>query len=132
MKKQPNLLNGQEPPEFRQKFKIAGYVLLIALSILLARLGYLQIVKGAEYRQKSENNSVRFRNLKPLRGLIMDRNGVVLVDNMPSFDVIYIPNKKKATNYRLRNLKTSIEINRWSFYTISLFLKTPNHIHQSN
>ncbi|HBI47873.1 MAG TPA: penicillin-binding protein 2, partial [Smithella sp.] len=75
MKERPNLLNGQEPPEFRQKFKIVGSVLLIALSILLARLGYLQIVKGAEFRQKSENNSVRFRNLKPLRGLIMDRNG---------------------------------------------------------
>ncbi|MDD5525652.1 MAG: hypothetical protein PHV90_10475, partial [Smithella sp.] len=105
MKKQPNLLNGQEPPEFRQKFKIAGYFLLIALSILLARLGYLQIVKGAEYRQKSENNSVRFRNLKPLRGLIMDRNGVVLVDNMPSFDVIYIPNKKKGNELSIEKLK---------------------------
>ncbi|KQC07738.1 MAG: hypothetical protein APR62_00345 [Smithella sp. SDB] len=105
MKEQPNLLSGQEPPDFRQKFKIIGSVFLIVLSILLLRLGYLQIIRGTEFRQKSENNSIRFRNLKPLRGLIMDRNRVVLVDNRPSFDVIYIPNKNKGNELSIEKLK---------------------------
>lgn len=105
MKKMPNMLSGQEPPESRRKFKIIASVLLVAISILLFRLGYLQIIRGAEFRQKSENNSVRFRNLKPLRGLIMDRNRVVLVDNKPSFDVIYIPNKNKGNELSIEKLK---------------------------
>ncbi|KUG24263.1 penicillin-binding protein 2 (pbp-2) [hydrocarbon metagenome] len=105
MKKQPNLLSGQEPSQFKQKFNVVGSVLLIALFLLLVRLGYLQIIKGDEFRQKSENNSVRFRNLKPLRGLIMDRNRVVLVDNKPSFDVIYIPNKNKGNELSIEKLK---------------------------
>jgi len=105
MKKRYSLLNGQEPAEFRQKITIVIALLLIAISILLVRLGYLQIIKGAEFRQKSENNSVRFRRIKPLRGLIMDRNGVVLVDNSPSFDVLYIPNKVKGNELSVEKLK---------------------------
>lgn len=105
MDKRNNLLNGQEPVEFRQKIKIVIAFLLIAISILLIRLGYLQIIRGAEFKQKSENNSVRFRNIKPLRGLIMDRNGAVLVDNKPSFDVIYMPNKNKVNELSVEKLK---------------------------
>jgi penicillin-binding protein 2 len=105
MKKRYSLLNGQEPAEFRQKIKIVIALLLIAISILFVRLGYLQVIKGAEFRQKSENNSVRFRRIKPLRGLIMDRNGIVLVDNSPSFDVLYIPNKVKGNELSVEKLK---------------------------
>jgi len=105
MKKRHSLLNGQEPADFRQKIRIVIALLLIAISILLIRLGYLQIIKGAEFKQKSENNSVRFRNIKPLRGLIMDRNGAVLVDNKPSFDVIYMPNKNKVNELSVEKLK---------------------------
>ena len=105
MKKHNNLLNGQEPAEFRQKIKIVIALLLVAISILLIRLGYLQIIRGAEFKQKSENNSVRFRKIKPLRGLIMDRNGVVIVDNRPSFDVLYIPSKVKGNELSVEKLK---------------------------
>ena len=105
MKKHNNLLNGQEPAEFRQKIKIVIALLLAAISILLIRLGYLQIIRGAEFKQKSENNSVRFRKIKPLRGLIMDRNGVVIVDNRPSFDVLYIPSKVKGNELSVEKLK---------------------------
>jgi penicillin-binding protein 2 len=105
MEKRNNLLNGQEPAEFRQKLKIVVILLLIAISILLTRLGYLQIIRGAEFKQKSDNNSVRYRNIKPLRGLIMDRNGFVLVDNRPSFDVLFIPNKKKGNELSIEKLK---------------------------
>ena len=105
MEKRYSLINGQEPAEFRQKIKIVVAILLIAISILLLRLGYLQVIKGEEFKQKSENNSVRFRNIKPLRGLIMDRNGIVLVDNRPSFDVLYIPNKVKGNELSVEKLK---------------------------
>jgi len=115
MEKRNNLLNGQEPAKFRQKIRIVIALLLIAISILLIRLGYLQIIRGAEFKQKSENNSVRFRKIKPLRGLIMDRNGVVIVDNRPSFDVLYIPSKVKGNELSVEKLKGIYKIKSLEF-----------------
>jgi penicillin-binding protein 2 len=109
MEKRNDLLGGQEPAEFKRKIGIAVVLFLIAVSILVVRLGYLQIVKGSEYKKKSENNSVRFRQIRPLRGLIMDRNGFVLVDNRPSFDVLYIPDKNKGNESSLEKLKALYE-----------------------
>lgn len=98
------MLNGQEPIDFREKLRIVVLLVLAAISILVVRLAYLQIVKGDDYKKKSENNSVRFRQIKPLRGLIMDRNGFVLVDNKPSFDVIYIPNRNNVNEWSVERL----------------------------
>ena len=105
MEKRFNLLNGPEPAEFRQKLKIFFVLLLIIFSVLLIRLWYLQVIKGGELKQRSENNSIRFRKIKPLRGLIMDRNGRLLVDNLPSFDVVYMPGKVKDQEQLIEKLK---------------------------
>ena len=90
-----NLRNGPAPSDFLRKIKIVVALLLIIFSGILVRLWYLQIIKSEVLKQKSENNSVRLLKIQPLRGLIKDRNGVVLVDNRPSFDVLYMPNKGK-------------------------------------
>ncbi|HDS05621.1 MAG TPA: penicillin-binding protein 2, partial [Deltaproteobacteria bacterium] len=84
-------LNAPETPEFRQKFKVVFSVVLIVFTLLLMRLCYLQVIKATELRERSENNTVRFRKIPPMRGIIMDRNGVVLADNLPSFDIVYMP-----------------------------------------
>lgn len=100
-----NLLNGPEPAEFRQKFKIIIALIMLALAILLIRLWYLQVVKGDDLKQRSENNSIRFRKVMPLRGLIMDRNRHVVVDNRPSFDVFYMPSRGKYPDRLIEKLK---------------------------
>jgi penicillin-binding protein 2 len=105
MASQHNLLNGPEPAEFRQKLRIIIFLILVALGVLLFRLWYLQVVKGDDLRQRSENNSVRFRKIMPLRGLIMDRNGHVVVDNRPSFDVLYMPSRGKDPDRLIEKLK---------------------------
>ncbi|MBN1470338.1 MAG: penicillin-binding protein 2 [Syntrophaceae bacterium] len=110
------MLNGHEPAEFKEKIRIVVVMLLLAVTVLMVRLGYLQIIKGEEFKKKSENNSVRFRLIKPLRGLIMDRNGVVLVDNKPSFDVVYIPNKNKANELSVEKLKKLYENKAMDFF----------------
>jgi penicillin-binding protein 2 len=105
MEKNLNLRNGPEPSDFLQKLKIVVALLLIIFSALLVRLWYLQVIKSAELKQKSEDNAVRFLKIQPLRGLIKDRNGIVLVDNRPSFDVLYIPNRGKDHEIVLETLK---------------------------
>jgi penicillin-binding protein 2 len=105
MTNQHNRLNGPEPAEFRQKLRIIIFFILIAVGVLLFRLWYLQVIKGDDLRQRSENNSVRFRKIMPLRGLIMDRKGHVVVDNRPSFDVLYMPSRSKDPDRLIEKLK---------------------------
>ena len=59
----------------------------VALFALTLRLWHLQIIKGAFFRERSENNRLRTVYVHPPRGLILDRNGQLLVRNRPSFNV---------------------------------------------
>ena len=71
------------------KQRIGGVIIcvLAAFVVIFIRLIYLQAVRGDEYRRLSLNNSIRLQNIDPPRGRLYDRNGDLLVDNRPSFDV---------------------------------------------
>jgi penicillin-binding protein 2 len=71
------------------KQRVTGVMIcvLVAFTVLLLRLLYLQIVMGEEYLTLSLNNRIRLQSIDPPRGLIFDRNNQVLVENRPSFDV---------------------------------------------
>jgi len=72
---------------YRQRVTGVMIFVLAAFAVLLLRLVFLQVVKGEEYRLLSLNNRIRLQSIDPPRGLIYDRNGIVLVENRPSFDV---------------------------------------------
>ena len=71
----------------KKRLMKAGIVIIAVCTVLLMRLVYLQIIKGEEYRRLSENNCIRLESIKASRGLIYDRNGKLLVDNRPSFNL---------------------------------------------
>jgi penicillin-binding protein 2 len=60
-------------------------------SILLARLGYMQIGKGEDYQAAATTNITDWRELKPSRGIIVDRKGRLLAKNRKSWSVSVIP-----------------------------------------
>ena len=62
-------------------------VILFAFLVLFLRMWYLQIIRGHEYRAQSARNITRYQDIAPPRGMILDRNGLVLVDNYPSYDL---------------------------------------------
>jgi len=62
-----------------------GVVVVSLLGVLLARYFSLQITQYDAYRTESERNRVQLQSLPPKRGLIFDRNGVLLAENRPSF-----------------------------------------------
>jgi penicillin-binding protein 2 len=65
-------------------FKIG---LLLVIILLGLRVWYLQIKEGDYYRDLSENNRIRPVALEPARGLIYDRNGLLLANNVPTFNL---------------------------------------------
>jgi penicillin-binding protein 2 len=63
-------------------------VAFVLLAILGARLYYLQVVKGDYYSERAENQRVRLIPIPAPRGAILDRNGKILVDSRPTFNVV--------------------------------------------
>ncbi|MCL5960417.1 MAG: penicillin-binding protein 2 [Chloroflexi bacterium] len=69
-------------------FKIAT---VIVFAILIRQLWWLQIVRGEEYRERADNNRFRLMSIEAPRGVIYDRNKILLVRNTPSYAVTIIP-----------------------------------------
>lgn len=65
-------------------------MIIIAASLLLLRLFYLQIIDDS-FKLKSDNNAIKIKYDYPERGYIYDRNGKLLVANQPSYDIMVIP-----------------------------------------
>ena len=60
----------------------------VLLAILGARLYFLQVVKGEYYSERAENQRIRLIPIPAPRGAILDRNGKILVDSRPTFNVV--------------------------------------------
>ncbi len=110
-------LSDQQSGEFQRRFQIILAVVLLALFFVILRLCYLQIIRGDEFRQKSENNSIRLRKIRPPRGLIMDVNRTVLVENEPSFDILFAPNRVSDIPGVLKKIKSLYEARSLEFST---------------
>ena len=80
---------GKNPDREWLKQRIIGVsvCIIFAFTVLFLRFIYLQIIKGEEFRLLSEKNAVRLTGIKAPRGLILDRNKKLLVDNRPSFNL---------------------------------------------
>lgn len=77
--------------EYQTRFPVLYYCILLVFGLLFTRLFYLQIYRGNTFRKISENNSLRKDKLPGPRGLIFDRNGVLLVDNRLQLDATVTP-----------------------------------------
>ena len=77
----------EESEEIRSRFGALTTVVFFLFLLLLARLYYLQVIQGTEYRLLSENNRTRVQDILPSRGRISDREGRILVNNFPAFDL---------------------------------------------
>lgn len=86
-------LLGQRPDvgEFRKRYKWMALTVLALMSVLLGKLVHLQIVKHAEYASIAHENIVHRVTLATSRGVVRDRNGVVLAASRESWNVYVVP-----------------------------------------
>ncbi len=69
----------------KNKVKLLYTLVIILFGILIIRTFYLQIVNGAKYKEMSVHKSIRILEIPTIRGKILDRNGVVLAENIPTY-----------------------------------------------
>ena len=78
---------------FRARVFIAILVVLLAFALLAARLVYLQVYRHADLDEQAESNRTAVVPIVPNRGLILDRNGVVLATNYSAYTLEITPSK---------------------------------------
>src|SRR3970282_2263261 len=82
----------QRPIEiFRSRFVLLKALIVLLFSVLVLQLARMQIVEHEDYNARAESNRLRTIPLLPARGLISDRNGEPLVENVPTFSAAGIP-----------------------------------------
>lgn len=89
---------------FSKRFRYLTFIIVVALSILILRLWFLQVIHGPVYRIKSEKNRIHLENIPPFRGMIFDRNGDLLVDNRPSYNLYIIPEEIHNSDHIVKSL----------------------------
>lgn len=94
------------PPELVSRIAATIGLVLVAFTLILARLWFLQVVKGAELRTLSDHNRIRLVRVPSARGVVYDRHGEILVDNRASFDVVFVPEDAPDRKATLRRLAT--------------------------
>jgi penicillin-binding protein 2 len=100
----------QERRQFEHRVIKAAILVLILVIILIIRLFNLQIIQYKIYNNLAEHNQLKFLPIEPNRGLIYDRNGVLLAENIPLFTLNIIPELTKNADNTINELKTIIAI----------------------
>jgi len=78
---------------FRARAIVLGLIIFLMLCGLAWRMMHLQIDLHEKYRDLSENNRIQLRPIAPNRGLIYDRNGILLAENVPSYSLTLVPER---------------------------------------
>jgi penicillin-binding protein 2 len=95
---------------FQLRVGFAGAAVLLAFALLLARFVQLQVVQHDTYASKAEDNRISIVPIAPNRGLILDRNGVVLARNYSAYTLEIFPAKVKDVERTIQELSEVIEV----------------------
>lgn len=80
---------------FNTRLIVAAIIATSMFLIIVSRLFYLQVLNHQHYVTLSEGNRLSIRPIAPIRGLIYDRNGVLLAQNTPTFTLEIIPERSQ-------------------------------------
>jgi penicillin-binding protein 2 len=90
---------------------LAGFAIMLVMMLGVAgRFVYLQVFQHDDYSTRAKANRVRLRHLPPPRGLIYDRTGKLLADNVPAFRLDVIPDKVRDMDAMLRRLSAIVPL----------------------
>ncbi|HEY3078096.1 MAG TPA: penicillin-binding protein 2 [Burkholderiales bacterium] len=100
----------QELHQFQMRVGVAGVAVLVAFGLLAARFLYLQVLQHDVYRAKAEDNRISIVPVTPNRGLIVDRNGVVIARNYSGYTLEIFPRRVKNLERTIDELSEFVDI----------------------
>jgi penicillin-binding protein 2 len=95
---------------FRARVLVASIAVVLCFSLVAARLMYLQIVRHDDLTEQAENNRTAIVPVVPNRGLILDRNGIVLASNYSAYTLEVTPSKIDNLEQTIDELSQVMEI----------------------
>jgi penicillin-binding protein 2 len=95
---------------FRNRILVAALLVVIAFLLLGSRLVYLQVFRHDDLREQADNNRITAVPVVPNRGLILDRNGVVVATNYSAYTLEITPSKISNLDQVIEDLSNLIEI----------------------
>ena len=95
---------------FRARVVVASLVVLVSFALLASRLVYLQVYRHADLSEQAENNRTAIVPIVPNRGLILDRNGVVLASNYSAYTLEITPSKVANLEETIAALEKVVDI----------------------
>jgi penicillin-binding protein 2 len=100
----------RELHNFQVRIGVAGVAVLIAFALLTARFFHLQVVQHDTYAAKAEDNRISIVPIAPNRGLILDRNGVVLARNYSAYTLEIFPAKVPDLERTIHELAEVVDV----------------------
>jgi len=100
----------RELQQFQLRVGVAGVAVLIAFCLLAARFFYLQILLHDVYRAKAEDNRISIVPVLPNRGLLLDRNGVIVARNYQGYTLELFPRKVASLERTIDELAELVDI----------------------
>ena len=110
MRHSPLNTRDRELDRFRFRIVIAASVVVLAFATLIVRFVYLQIVQHEYYTTRAEDNRISLVPIAPNRGVIVDRNGVVMARNYSAFTLEITPSKVDDLDETIDGIAKVIEI----------------------
>jgi len=95
---------------FRTRVFVVSVLVLVCFFLLFARLVYLQVFRHDDLRAQAESNRTSIVPIVPNRGLIVDRNGVILATNYSAYTLEITPSKSGGVERTLDELSTVVDI----------------------
>jgi penicillin-binding protein 2 len=100
----------QELQQFQLRVGIAGAVVIAAFALLGARFLWLQVLQHDVYQAKAEDNRISIVPVTPNRGLIVDRNGVVIARNYSGYTLEIFPRRVKNIERTIDEITEYVDI----------------------
>src|SRR5271156_5942398 len=100
----------QELERFHGRVRFVGVFVLVCFGLLLLRFVWLQVIQHGYYKTRAEENRISLVPVTPNRGLILDRNGVVLARNYSAYTLEIMPAKVTDLESTINGLAEVVEV----------------------
>jgi penicillin-binding protein 2 len=95
---------------FNERTVVAIVGIFLLVSVIIGQMVYLQIISHEHYATLAHDNRITIRAVPPTRGLIYDRNGVLLAQNLPSYSLEFTPERIPDIDSTIKELSAIIKI----------------------